>query len=100
MNKEKERKVMGAEVFAGNLAVCPECNTQFEHNKINGVALVQAINDIDARKRMHLRLSIDALERLDLDRPAFNATRKVILDGFNEFNRDVQTILGLADEVE
>lgn len=90
----------GGLLFAGNLAVCPECNAQFEHNKINGVALVQAVNDIDARKRMHCKLIIDALERLDLDVPAFRATRKVVLDGMNDFNRDVQTILGLADEVE
>lgn len=91
---------MGAEIFSGNLAVCPNCNTQFEHNKVNGVALIQAVNDIDARKRMHSRLMLDALERLDLDRPAFNAVRKVILDSMNNFNRDVQTCLGLADEVE
>ena len=87
-------------LFAGNLATCPSCGAQFEHNKINGVALVHAVNDIDARKRMHLRLIIDGLERLDLDRPAFTAIRKVILDGINDFNRDVQTILGLEDDVE
>lgn len=91
---------MGVPIFAGNLATCPTCGSQFEHNKINGVALVQAVNDIDARKRMHLRLMIDGLERLDLTRPEFTAIRKVVLDGINEFNRDVQTILGLDDDVE
>ena len=33
---------MGAEVFAGNVATCPNCGETFADNKINGVALVAA----------------------------------------------------------
>lgn len=88
-------------LFPANLAVCPNCNTTFSHNKINGIALVAAAADIDTRKRMHLRLALDAIERHgNLDQPAFNAVKKVFFDAFNNYNRDVQTIIGLDDGAE
>lgn len=92
---------MGAEVFPGNLAVCPNCHHKFAHNKVNGVALVEAVADIDARKRMYCRLTLNDLERLSLQKELkFADIKKIVLDKFNDFNRDVQTILGLDDGVE
>lgn len=87
-------------VFQGNVAVCPSCGNKFEHNRVNGIALIQAINDVDARKRMYCRMTIDSLERLDLEKPAFDAIRKIILDNFNDLNRDVQSILGFGDDID
>jgi hypothetical protein len=91
---------MGAEIFQANIAVCPSCQTQFAHNKVNGLAIIEAVSSIDARKRMYSRLTLDQLERLAQEKTlTFDMIRKLILDNFNDFNRDVQTILGWgADE--
>jgi len=90
-----------ATVFSANLAVCPNCNHAFAHNKVNGVALVQAIHDIDSRKRMYCRLTLDSLERLALEKTlTFDLIKKIVLDNFNDYNRDVQTTLGWGDDVE
>ena len=87
------------EAFPASIAVCPACNTQFEHNKINGIAVIQAMHDIDARKRMYLRLTLDSLERLASEKTlTFNMIKKVVLDNFNDFNRDIQTTLGFGED--
>lgn len=92
---------MGAEVFAGNVATCPNCNTTFAHNKVNGVAMVAALADIDARKRMYCRLTLNDLERKALQKTlTFDEVKKVFLDNINDFNRDIQTILGLDEDAE
>lgn len=87
------------EVYPSNIAVCPACNTQFPHNKVNGIAVIQAMNDIDARKRMYLRLTLDSLERLGNEKTlTFGMIKKVVLDNFNDFNRDIQTMLGFGED--
>ena len=92
---------MGAEVFSGNIAVCPNCHTSFAHDKVNGVALVSAIADIDARKRMRCKLALDDIEDLGLRKELkFIHIKKIFLDSFNDFNRDIQRILGLDEGVE
>jgi hypothetical protein len=92
---------MGAEVFQGNIATCPQCSHTFSHNKVNGVALITAVSDIDARKRMRCRLVLNDLENLALSKQlTFNEIKKIFLDGINDFNRDVQTILGLDEGAE
>jgi len=88
-------------LFPANIAMCPKCGTEFSHNKINGLSLIAAISDINARIRMHQRLALNAIENhMDLDRPSFMAIRKVIMDEFNNAGRDIQAILGLDDGVE
>jgi len=92
---------MGAEVFAGNVATCPECGNTFPHNKVNGVALVAAVADIEARKRMYCRLTLNDLEKKALNKElTFQEIKKVFLDNINDFSRDVQTILGLDEDAE
>lgn len=87
------------EAFTANIAVCPSCNTQFAHNKINGIAVIQAMKDIDARKRMYIRLTLDSLERLGNERElTFQMIKKIVLDNFNDFNRDIQTNLGFGED--
>lgn len=87
------------EAFPANIAVCPSCQTQFAHNKVNGIAVIEAMHDIDARKRMYLRLTLDSLERLATEKTlTFNMIKKVILDNFNDFNRDIQTMLGFGED--
>lgn len=88
-------------VFQGNVAVCPNCSNVFEHNKVNGIALVQAVNDVDARKRMYCRMTLDSLERLALEKKlSFDQIKKIVLDNFNDFNRDVQSIIGYGDDID
>lgn len=92
---------MGAELFPANVATCPSCGTTFPHNKINGVSLIATVSDIDARKRMYCKLGLDSIERLAQERELkFNMIKKIFLDNFNDFNRDIQSILGYTDEVE
>lgn len=89
-------------IFPANIITCPDCGTTFQHNKINGIALIQAIKNIDARKRMYCKLSLDDLERINNKNGniEFSEAKKIVLDNFNDFVRDIQTILGLGAEVE
>jgi hypothetical protein len=89
-------------IFPANIVTCPECSVVFQHNKINGIALIQAIKNIDARKRMYCKLSLDDLERIQIKQGSieFSEAKKIILDNFNDFVRDIQTILGLGAEAE
>lgn len=92
---------MGA-IFPANLVTCPQCDTTFQNNKINGIALIEAVNHIEARKRMYCKLALDDFEKLAAKEGqiTFPAAKKVLLDNFNDLTRDVQTILGLGNEVE
>lgn len=84
-----------------NVVVCPHCEQAFVHNKVNGVALVQLASDIESRKRMYLRLMINAVERLDRDGELTVANiRKVIFDNTNELVRDVHTNIGFGVDAE
>lgn len=88
-------------VFQPNIVVCPKCNHYFEHNMVNGLALIDAVSRIDSRKRMYCRLVLDSMERLDKEgHLTFTGAKKVVLDNFNDFNRDTQTILGYGVEAE
>lgn len=87
------------EVFQANIVKCPHCAHQFEHNMVNGLELVDVVARIDARKRMYCRLTLDDLEKMDQNTP-FASKKKIILDHFNDFNRDIQTILGFGLDVE
>ena len=87
--------------FESNKVVCPKCDNHFEHNKINGVALVEAASDIEKRKRMYCKLSLDALERLQKDdKLNVPQIKKIILDNFNDYTRDVHTIIGFGRDAE
>lgn len=87
------------EIYTANIAVCPACNTKFAHNKVNGIAIIQAMHDIDSRKRTYLRLTLDSLERLAVEKElTFKMIKKIVLDNFNDFNRDIQTMLGFGED--
>lgn len=89
-------------IYRASQVVCPTCGSVFENNKINGIALIQTIQNIDARKRMYCKLSLDDLERLSKNSGTitFPEAKKIILDNFNDFVRDIQTIMGLGAEAE
>lgn len=88
-------------IFQPNIVVCPKCNHYFEHNMVNGIALLDAAHRIDARKRMYCRIVLDDVERLGKGGGlTFPLVKKIILDNFNDFNRDTQTIIGLGTDVE
>jgi hypothetical protein len=87
--------------FETNMVVCPHCNEAFQHNKINGMALIEAASDIEKRKRMYCKLSLDALERLQKeDKLNFPQIKKIVLDNFNDYTRDIHTIIGFGREAE
>ena len=82
-----------------NIVICPFCNKNFEHNKVNGIALLEIVQNVETRKRMHCRLTLDAIERSiagELPKPI----KKAVLDGYNDLARDIHTILGLGTDVE
>lgn len=90
-----------ADLFRANIVVCPKCNTEFEHNKVNGIALIQAGSDIEARKRMYTKLMLDSIEALSRRGIIeFPVVRKIVLDNVNDFARDVDTILGIGVDAE
>jgi len=82
-----------------NIVVCPHCEHEFTHNRVNGIALLDIIQSVDARKRMHSRLTLDALEK-EFGGKVPPTIRKAILDGYSDLSRDVQTILGFGVDVE
>lgn len=85
--------------FVPNEIICPHCNKQFIHNKINGIALMEIVQSIEARKRMYCRLTLDSVEKMfngEVPRPI----KKAILDGYNDLARDVHTILGFGLDSE
>lgn len=82
-----------------NVVVCPHCEKTFVHNRVNGMALLEIAQSVEAKKRMHCRLSLDTLEREyggNLPKPV----KKAILDGYNDLARDIHTILGFGTEAE
>jgi hypothetical protein len=86
-------------ILQPNVVVCPHCGKDFVHNKVNGMALLELSGSIDARKRMHCRLTLDAIERIfngEIPRPI----KKAIFDGYNDLSRDMQTMIGFGNEVE
>jgi hypothetical protein len=88
-------------VHQANIVTCPHCLRAFENNKVNGLALQQAVASIDARKRMYCKLSLDDLERLGRAGAInFPEAKKIVLDNFNDFVRDINTILGWGVEAE
>lgn len=93
---------MGVWIPPKSVVVCPNCDKQFEHNKVNGIAIIQAAGDIESRKKMRSRLALDALEDASRRGPLnYQFVRKTILDNFNDLARDVFTIIGLEfDDIE
>jgi hypothetical protein len=82
-----------------NIVVCPHCDQQFIYNKVNGVSLVQAAQDVEARKRVYIKLMLDMLQSR-LTEEDFKPTKKIVLDHFNDMIRDVHTIMGFGTEAE
>jgi hypothetical protein len=88
-------------IHQANIVTCPHCSLSFENNKVNGLALQQAVANIDARKRMYCKLSLDDLERLGrAGAISFPEAKKIVLDNFNDLVRDINTILGWGVEIE
>lgn len=85
-----------------NVIVCPHCGDVFEHNKINGIALLEIAQSVESHKRMRCRLTLNALERIlgDSKNPVFSPTKKIILDGYNDLARDIHSVLGFGNEAE
>jgi hypothetical protein len=82
-----------------NVVVCPHCDKEFIYNKVNGISLIQGAQDIEARKRVYIKLMLDMLESR-LDTKEFPVVKKIVLDHFNDMIRDVHTILGFGVEAE
>jgi hypothetical protein len=89
-------------IFYAQQVTCPHCGKTFENNKINGMALIAVLGSIEARKRMYCKLTLDDFERLSKRDGAigFTEAKKIILDNFNDFERDIHTFMGWGNEVE
>lgn len=81
-----------------NVIVCPHCEKQFVHNKVNGIALLEIIQKVEALKRMYCRLTLNAIEHELKIMPA--PVRKAVLDGYSDYARDVHATLGFGNEAE
>lgn len=82
-----------------NIVVCPHCEKNFQHNRVNGIALMEIAASVEAKKRMHCRLTLDTLER-EFKGQLPKSVKKAILDGYNDLARDIHTILGFGTEAE
>lgn len=92
---------MDKTLFSPNVVVCPHCDHEFMYNKVNGIALIEAAQNIESRKRMYLRLTLDNLERLSRENKMdFLVVKKTVLDNMNDLVRDIHTILGFGSEAE
>jgi hypothetical protein len=92
---------MEENIYQANIVTCPHCSKTFDNHMVNGLALQQAVSSIDARKRMYCKLSLDDLERLTrAGTIGFPEAKKIVLDNFNDFVRDINTILGWGLEAE
>lgn len=80
-----------------NVVTCPNCDKAFEHNRLNGLALLEIANAVNARKQMHCRLTLNALER-EFPEGLPKSVKKAILDGYNDLARDMSTVLGFEIE--
>jgi hypothetical protein len=83
-----------------NVIVCPHCDKEFLYNKVNGIAVLEIAQNLEARKRMHCRLTLDTLEREFPGGKLPPAIKKAVLDGYNDLARDLHTILGFGTEAE
>lgn len=86
-------------MFEDNTVSCPKCEHVFVNNRINGLALIEAINHIDSQKRTYSKLALTTLEE-QLSPQDFKVVRKVFLDRFNDWGRSIQTLLGMGKEVD
>ncbi len=77
---------------------CPHCEKQFQYNKVNGVAFLEILTEIEAKKKMRCRLSLNDLERELGGTPHWPIVKKIVLDGYNDLARDTFAILGLEAE--
>lgn len=80
--------------------VCPKCDAEFQHNRVNGMALLELANAVEARTRMHSRLTLDALEKEFEGKELPRAVKKAVLDGYNDLARSVLIVLGLGGDAE
>lgn len=82
-----------------NVVVCPHCDKSFINNRVNGMALLDIATGVEAKKRMHCRLTLDTLER-EYKGKLPPAVKKAVLDGYNDLARDIHTIMGFGTEAE
>ena len=86
--------------ITANVVVCPHCGDVFEHNKINGIQLLEIAQTVETKKRMHCRLTLNTIESVLGNSPTFPAIKKAILDGYNDLARDIHSVMGFGNESE
>ena len=92
------RKGNGMEIKP-NTVVCPHCDKTFVHNRVNGLALLEIAQSVEAKKQVHCRLTLNTLDR-EYNGEIPRAVKKAILDGYNDLARDIHTIMGFGTEAE
>ena len=81
-----------------NIVICPSCEHQFAHNRVNGIALLEIVQKVEALKRMYCRLTLNSIEK-DLNTLP-PQVRKTILDNYGDFARDIHATLGFGVDAE
>lgn len=82
-----------------NIVQCPNCKETFQHDRVNGLALIELASSINARKKMQCRLTLNDLER-EYGGEIPHNVRKLVLDGYNELARGIATLIGYGTEAE
>lgn len=82
-----------------NVVICPKCQEKFISNKINGLAIIEIAQKVEAHKRMHCRLTLNTLER-HFKGSIPQEVKKAVLDGYNELARDIHAIIGFGEEID
>lgn len=66
--------------------------------RINGIGVLDLIRQIESHKKMHCRLTLNALERELKTQTLPQPIKKAVLDGYNDLVRDLYAILGVDAE--
>jgi hypothetical protein len=85
--------------YTPSIVVCPHCDKDFIYTRVNGMALLEIAQNIEQRKRMRIRLTLDTLER-EFNGAIPPAVKKAVLDGYNDLSRDIHTLLGFGVDAE
>lgn len=61
--------------------------------EISSIGLVDILDVIKRRNGKYIKITLNELEELKLDKETFNLVRKIVLDNFNGYQRSLTTLL-------
>ena len=88
-----------ATIIQPNIVECPHCAKTFIHNRVNGMALIELVSNIDTRTKIACRLTLNTLEA-QYPEGLPKGVKKAVLDGYNDLARAILTLLGYGLDAE